>query len=152
MGKRRVLVLNNYPDPPTPTPLSEILYPPLSHAEGGEGAHEKLWGSFYVVVSSSRHIERGAQEVSTLYKRGGGVKIVSDTRFSHTHLHGSPFMVRPRPFPRAHKREASGGLLRTKYSRQSKLERMRERARVNYCLLGKQNRASVYFVAPLSVK
>ena len=55
----------------------------------------------------------------------------------HTHLHGSPFMVRPRPFPRAHKREASGGRLGTKYSPQSKLERMRERARVNFCLLGK---------------
>ena len=33
---------------------------------------------------------------------------------SYTHLHGSPFMVRPRPFPRAHKCEASGGLLGTK--------------------------------------
>ena len=35
--------------------------------------------------------------------------IVRLTRY-HTHMHGSPFMVRPRPFPGARKREASGGL------------------------------------------
>ena len=55
--------------------------------------------------------------------------------FRNTHLHGSPFMVRPRPFPRAHKREASGGLLGTKYSPQTKLEKMQERASMNHYLL-----------------
>ena len=54
-----------------------------------------------------------------------------------TRLHCCPYMDRPRPFSLAHKREASGGLLSTKYSPQSVLERMRERARVNFCLLGK---------------
>ena len=34
----------------------------------------------------------------------------STVAFFYTHLHGSPFMVRPRPFLRAHKQEASGGV------------------------------------------
>ena len=50
-------------------------------------------------------------------------------------MHGSPYMCRPRPFPRAHKREASGGLFGTNYSPKSVLEKMRERARVNRYLL-----------------
>ena len=45
-------------------------------------------------------------------------------------------MVRPRPFPRAHKREVSGGLIGTKYSPQSKVQKMREGARMNTRLLG----------------
>ena len=55
----------------------------------------------------------------------------------NTRLHGSPYMDRPRPFPRAHKHEASGEKSGTKNSLQSVLERMRERARVNSYLLAK---------------
>ena len=34
----------------------------------------------------------------------------------NAHLHGSPCKDRPRLFPRAHKREASGGISGTNYS------------------------------------
>ena len=74
----------------------------------------------------------------------GGIPLLSSLVFTNTtsasentRLHGSPFMDRPHPFPRAHKREASGGKSGTKYSPQSVLERMRDRARMNCCLLGK---------------
>ena len=59
--------------------------------------------------------------------------------------HGSLFMVRPRPFIRAHKREASGVISGTNYSPKVCLIklieriRMRERASVN-SLFTRQNR------------
>ena len=65
---------------------------------------------------------------------------------SITRLHGSPYMARPRPFPRAHKREASGGLLGTKYSPQSKLEKDARKGQSEFLFTRQnQNRASVSF-------
>ena len=62
----------------------------------------------------------------------------------HTHLHGSPYMDRPRPFPRAHKREASGGFSGTINSPQSNIERMREGPEWIVIYSPKRNRVSVY--------
>ena len=72
------------------------------------------------------------QHVSKIQVAGG---CSSENRDFHAAQQGSPFMDRPRPFTRAHKREASGGLPGTKNSPQSKVQRMREWARVNLYLL-----------------
>ena len=52
-----------------------------------------------------------------------GMDLHTLNTLTYTHLHGSPCMVRPLPFPRSHKREASGGFCRTKYSPKVSLKR-----------------------------
>ena len=70
------------------------------------GTHLGCFAYFGVHIGSSRRF--GYQVVGI-----GKTCIGGQHRQSNTHLHGSPCRVRPHPFPRAHKREESGGVFGT---------------------------------------
>ena len=63
---------------------------------------------------------------------------------ANTHLHGSPCKDRPRLFPRAHKRKASGGISGTNYSPKVSLKGCEKGPESILIYWPKRNRVSVY--------